>query len=51
VIDLYRPVSTSSEAAILSQEFPAFEDIVMSCDCSHIGTSALGMQTFFSGIG
>jgi hypothetical protein len=43
VIDLYRPTVTSGVAAELALNFPAFEDVVMSCDASHIGTSALGM--------
>lgn len=42
VIDLYRPTPTPSVAAELACDFPAFEDVVMQCSGSHIGTPALG---------
>lgn len=41
VIDLYRPTSTSGAAAVLACDFPAFEDVVVKCGGSHIGTPAL----------
>jgi hypothetical protein len=42
VIDLYRPMANSGESQSLGWEFPAFEDVVMKCGGSQIGTSALG---------
>ena len=43
VIELYRPLALSGDSPVLDWEFPAFEDIVLNCGSSHIGTSALGM--------
>ncbi|PVH88399.1 hypothetical protein DL98DRAFT_580807 [Cadophora sp. DSE1049] len=43
VIELYRPLALSGEAPVLGWEFPAFEDIVLKCGSSHIGTMTLGL--------
>ncbi len=43
VIELYRPLSNFGDAPSLTGEFPAFEDVVLQCGGSRIGTSALGM--------
>lgn len=45
VIELYRPLALSGNVPILSWDFPAFEDLVLGCGCSHIGTIALGMYS------
>jgi len=41
IIELYRPVALSGEAPVLGWEFPAFEDIVLTCGSAHIGTTIL----------
>ncbi|KAK0118980.1 hypothetical protein ONS95_007847 [Cadophora gregata] len=41
VIELYRPVAVSGDTPVLSWDFPAFEDMVLKCGSSHIGTTAL----------
>ncbi len=43
VIDLYRPLLNSGEQPVLNLDFPAFEDVVLRCGASAVGTSALGM--------
>lgn len=42
VIDLYRPLPTSGDQPGLNWDFPAFEDVVISCSGSQVSTSALG---------
>lgn len=42
VIDLYRPVAHSGDAPALTWDFPDFEDVVLKCGSSQIGTTALG---------
>ncbi|KAH7364392.1 hypothetical protein BKA65DRAFT_491203 [Rhexocercosporidium sp. MPI-PUGE-AT-0058] len=41
VIELYRPSALSGDSLVLSWEFPAFEDIVLRCGSSNVGTTAL----------
>jgi hypothetical protein len=44
VIELYRP-SSGCSAAALDANFPSFEDIVIRCEATQIGSSPLGMLT------
>jgi len=43
VIDLYRPLASPGAPATLNWDFPSFEEVVLNCGGSQIGTSALGM--------
>jgi len=42
VIELYRPLPLSGDQPALNWDFPAFEDVVISCGGSQVSTSALG---------
>jgi hypothetical protein len=42
VIELYRPLPASGDQSRLNWDFPAFEDVVLRCGASTVGTSALG---------
>jgi hypothetical protein len=42
VIELYRPLPISGDQPVLNWDFPAFEDVVISCGGSQVSSSALG---------
>jgi hypothetical protein len=48
VIDLYRPLASPGAPTTLNWDFPSFEEVVLKCGGSQIGTSALGMLWIFA---
>jgi hypothetical protein len=48
VIQLYRPSKFADDGLSLTWEFPSFEDVVLRCAVSQIGTAALGNNKLFS---